>query len=67
MFELLKKARAEKKLEIIESMHELEVAIYKKAYPVMLKRSSNPIIMHNLLNAARGFYLASSPLIGLAL
>lgn len=62
MFGLLKEAHATKKLEVIEKMHELEGESYKKAYSFMLKPTSNSVVVHHLINASRGFYLASSPL-----
>lgn len=62
MFSLLKEAHATKKLEVIEKMHELEGESYKKAYSFMLKPTSNSVVVHHLINASRGFYLASSPL-----
>ncbi len=67
MFDLLKEAYNLKKLEIIEEMHELETETYKKAYTILSKNSPNAIVIHGLVNASRGFYLASSPLIGFTL
>jgi len=65
MFEMLREAYFKKDLKIIEKMHEFEKEVYKKGYLRIEK--SNAVIIHHLLNAIRGFYLTSSPLIGLLL
>ena len=67
MFDLLKECYASRKIELIEKLHDIQADIYKKGYALLSKSNTNSIILHNLLNATRGFYLASSPLIAFAL
>lgn len=67
MFKLLLTAYENKKIETIEQMHYLQTETYDKGYNLFIKSKCNPIVVYNLLNATRGFYLASSPLIGLFL
>jgi len=67
MFSLLLEAYKNKKLETIEKIHELETESYKKGYLLLEDKKSNPVVIHHLLNSIREFYLASSPLTGLAL
>jgi hypothetical protein len=67
MFSLLLEAYKNKKLETIEKIHELETESYKKGYSLLEDKKSNPVVIHHLLNSIREFYLASSPLTGLAL
>lgn len=65
MFDRLKEAYTEKKIEKIEHMHELEEKGYKKGYSIINK--ADAVVVHHIINAMRGFYLASSPLVTLAL
>jgi phosphate uptake regulator len=67
IFELLKQSYNEKNILKLEQIHDLEKEIYyKKGYNLLRKVKDNEsIIVHHLLNTIRGFYLASSPLIGL--
>jgi phosphate uptake regulator len=67
MFELLLRSYNDRKLETIEQMHTLQTETYEKGYSLFIKSDCNPIVIYNLLNTTRGFYLASSPLIGLCL
>lgn len=63
IFIILKQAYAEKNIVLLEKIHGLEKRIiYKDGYSIIKK---NPIIVHHIINAARGFYLCSSPLSGL--
>jgi len=65
IFGLLKKAYYEKDMELLEQIHDLEKKVlYKEGYEE-LKKNSETIIVHHLLNSIRSFYLASSPLFGL--
>jgi len=66
LFDVLKQAYLKKDISLLEKIHDLEKdIIYKKGYNSIKK--SHPIVMHHLLSSARGFYLASSPLVGLFL
>ncbi len=62
-FEMLKEAYYTKSISTIEKLIEFEHEEYKKAYKDLEK--SNPIIIHHLMNALRGFYLCASPLAGI--
>jgi hypothetical protein len=62
-FEMIKEAYYTKSIETLERLIEFEQLAYKKAYSSLEK--SNPIIIHHLMNALRGFYLCSSPLTGI--
>lgn len=62
-FEILKEAYYTKNIEIIEKLIEFEQVAYKKAYKAIEK--SDPIAIHHLMNAMRGFYLCASPLAGI--
>jgi len=67
VFEILKKSYNGKDIQGLEKIHDLEKEIvYKKGY-LMLKNVKNDerIVVHHIINSVRGFYLASSPLIGL--
>ena len=64
IFEILKQAYKEKNISLLEKIHDLEKEIiYKSGYSA-LNKSKNTIVVHHLINSIRGFYLASSPLIG---
>lgn len=65
MFDTLKEAYNKKDIALLEKVHDLNKEIvYKHCYDAM-KKGNEIIINHNLTCAIRGFYLASSPLIGL--
>jgi phosphate uptake regulator len=67
MFNMLKETYYTRNMETIEKLHDIQAAIYKKGYALLLKPSTNSVVLYHLLNATRGFYLASSPLIAFAL
>ena len=67
IFDTLKEAYDKKDIALLEKVHDLNKEIvYKHCYTAM-EKGDEVIINHNLTCAIRGFYLASSPLIGLFL
>lgn len=67
LFNIVKEAYEKKSISHLENIHDLEKEIiYKKGYN-LAKKTQEPIVVHHLLSAARGFYLASSPLVVLFL
>lgn len=64
-FEMLKETYYNKNLELVENLTVFQNQSYNKAYKELEK--SNPVIVHHLMNAIRGFYLAASPLTGIIL
>lgn len=67
LFNIIREAHEKKSLVHLENIHDLEKEIiYKRGYNLM-KKTPDPIIVHHLLAVARGFYLASSPLVVLFL
>ena len=66
VFQLLKKGYNEKDISALEKIHELEKQlVYHHGYNSMKRGSSNSVVLYHLMSAIRGFYLASSPLIGI--
>jgi hypothetical protein len=67
MYGLIKNGYLKKDISLLEKMHEDEKEIiYTKGYAALAKAKSNEaIVIYHLLSAARNFYLASSPLMGL--
>jgi phosphate uptake regulator len=65
IFDTLKEAYYKKDISLLEKIHDLnKEMVYKHCYNAM-ENGKEVIINHNLTCAIRGFYLASSPLIGL--
>jgi phosphate uptake regulator len=62
-FEMVREAYYTKSIETLEKLIEFEQSAYKKAYKALEK--SDPIIIHHLMNVLRGFYLSTSPLVGI--
>ncbi|MBP7708569.1 hypothetical protein KA107_02695 [Candidatus Pacearchaeota archaeon] len=64
-FAMLKEAYYTKNMETIEKLIQFQQEHYTKSYKNLEK--ANPVIIHHLMNALRGFYLCSSPLAGMIL
>jgi flagellar motor component MotA len=66
VFELVKKAYAEKNIGVLEKIHELNNSLEKEGYETLKKSSSEErIIVHHILSSLRNFYVITSPLMGL--
>ncbi|MBN2111834.1 hypothetical protein JW707_01915 [Candidatus Woesearchaeota archaeon] len=67
MFELIKKAYFEKKIELLAEVHKMEKdLIYIKGYSLLQKaKGKEAVIVYHLMTSIREFYLANSPLCGL--
>lgn len=66
---LLRQAYKEKRMHLLEKIHEKEkMLIYKKGYALLKEtRGENTVIVYHLLASIRQFYQANSPLAGLIL
>lgn len=62
-FGMLKKAYYEKDIVLVEQLIQFQQEHYKIFYKDLEK--ANPIVIHHLMNALRGFYLGASPLAGM--
>lgn len=67
LFDLIKKAYLEKKIDYLSRIHDLEKEIiYKKSFELMQnKKSKDNLLLYRIMVAAREFYLSSSPLVGI--
>jgi len=64
IFDTLKEAYDKRSIPLLEKVHDLEKDIAKQAIRLM-EQDKNSLLVHYLFDAARKFYLAGSPLIGI--
>ena len=69
MFELIEKAYKEKRIDLLEKLHDKEKnLIYKKGYEMLKKsKGKESIRIYHILSAIRQCYQANSPLCGIIL
>jgi phosphate uptake regulator len=69
MYGLLREGYIKKDIKKLEEIHDMEkTMIYVKGYNLLVnKKGKENVILYRIMSAARNFYLASSPLIGLLL
>ncbi|MBU1201057.1 MAG: AbrB/MazE/SpoVT family DNA-binding domain-containing protein [Nanoarchaeota archaeon] len=69
LFEMLKEGYFKRDIAMLEKIHDVEKElVYKKGYDLLsTKKGKEQIIIYRITSSIRGFYLASSPLIGLLL
>ncbi|HIH38617.1 hypothetical protein J4460_01440 [Candidatus Woesearchaeota archaeon] len=66
LFALLKKCYLKREIALLDDVHEMEkTVIYKQGYAALQKKDA--VVVHHVLAAARNFYLAASPLLGILL
>jgi phosphate uptake regulator len=69
IYNLLKEGYLKKDIKMLESIHELEKKIiYDTGYNLLKKSSGDETILnYRIISAIRGFYLCSSPILGILL
>lgn len=67
IFKLLEKAYFERDVSLLSKIHEMEKdVVYNRGYALLKDKNSNDAVLaYHLMNCARQFYLANSPLAGL--